>query len=141
MVQKERRKYIRIPCHSLISYTVLDKDGQSDSAQADFFHCRNVSSQGILFNAKEPIEKKTVLNLKLRIDASAGSHADIVIISEVMRCTESASSGKWDIAVKICCFEKSKKDFFTEWVKNNLKAFSRPPLDSDTSPDAPKPCV
>ena len=118
----DRRRFIRIPCESVLTYTVLKKDGSPDKKNFGYVRSKNISLGGILFTSLEFYPKGTWLHLKLRMDIEKGCFEEIEMTCVVIRSIEVTSdevqsARMWDMAVYVLSLQKErKKNSFINWL-------------------------
>ena len=120
MVDKDRRRFVRIPSENVIAYSVLKPDGGVDMAHSGYVHSKNISQGGVLFTSFEELVTGTRLQMKVRIDTPASKDENIGMIGEVVRIQKLATGNKWDTAVAIKYIEHTKLDTFMSWLANQI---------------------
>jgi hypothetical protein len=121
MPVNERRRFVRVLCGNVLGYGVMQEGGRIDANRVDLVRCRNISEGGVLFSSLEPFKKKTIIKMKVRIEADGQPPAEVTMIGEVARCDEVAQPGRWDVGIIISLIEKAKRDLFFGWLEKKLK--------------------
>ena len=113
----ERRRFVRVPCQSVLEYTLLNKNGTPDSDRYGYVHCKNVSLGGILFTAFESVNSGTPLQLKLHMDCGAHHFENVTMSGHVVRSRKADLSETWDIAICISPMSEEEKNLnFFNWL-------------------------
>jgi hypothetical protein len=120
MTSQEKRKFVRVPCENILTYTKIKEDGSVDMGHSGYVHCKNVSQGGILFSAFENFQKGEKLQIKMRLNFQTANFEIVSMIGEVSRSQEVTLKKKWDIGLSITHVEEKKKEVFVNWLANKI---------------------
>ncbi len=109
----ERRSYARISNACIGNFWVLSSDYHT-------FETKNISHNGLLFEADTPLPLGTVLEMKLNLPSIA---RQVSCKTRVARAEES-EKGKFDIGVKILEMAKKDRQRFNEYVRSSQASYS-----------------
>jgi hypothetical protein len=113
----ERRRFVRIPCQSVLEYTLLNENGTPDKERYGYVHCKNVSLGGILFTAFESFHKGTPLQLKLHMDCGDHHFENVTMSGHVIWSRRTHTSETWDVAIRVIPMKEEEKSLnFFNWL-------------------------
>jgi len=110
---EERRKYVRIPEKSQITYKVIPAAG------ADRYVTKNISANGIKFLVHKFIPKKSLLKIRLTFGRAPLALEGMV---RVVWIREVPNSGDYEIGVQFIDIPRKAADHLIEYINAFLRA-------------------
>ncbi|MDD5422659.1 MAG: PilZ domain-containing protein [Candidatus Omnitrophota bacterium] len=106
----ERRHYLRHPLNFPLEYKVLEKGspGQLKGVRSSTL---NISHAGLMFSAKQPVDIKTVIRIKMPVQSKVFN-----IKAEVAHCDKDEETGLYNIGVSFRRFSDAFKTKLVEQI-------------------------
>lgn len=108
---QERRKYIRIPESSPISYEIIH------DAIIEKFVTEDISQDGIKFFVHEPIPKDTLLKIKLTLKKISFSFETFIRVAWIKK---EARCRKYEIGAEFICLPTKATERLIDYIKSVL---------------------
>lgn len=108
----ERRRYIRIPEDSQISYKVVT------GIKSDNFLTRDLSQGGIRFFIHEFIAKGSILRIRLTLEKTSFSFEALV---RIVWITEDIRNDRYEIGVEFVDIPAEATEYLIAYIKSVLK--------------------
>ena len=108
----ERRRFLRIPESSPISYEILP------NAKTREFLTKDISQEGIRFFIHKPVPKYSLLRIKLTLEKMFFSFEAIVRVKWVK---QEAHGQRYEIGVEFINIPEKAKEHLIDYIKSIIK--------------------
>ena len=108
MVNKERRKYIRLSSHHLLKVKEIDKN-------KDLTFIRNISAGGVLFYSKKDIEVNTMVELEINFPNYPNP---IKATAKVLRTVSLTQVGGYEVAAEFISVDQDAREFINQKIES-----------------------
>jgi len=112
---QERRKFIRVPDNSQISYEIMPRP------KVGGFFTRDISQGGIRFFVHEFIPKNSLLKIRLTLKKISFSFEAVV---KLVWVREDARADRYEVGVEFINIPKKAADNLISYIKNVLTVSS-----------------
>jgi len=107
-VSKERRKYVRIPDSSPVSYKVIPEEKISD------YVAKDISQGGLRFFVHEFIPKDSLLKVRVTLSETTFSFEAVV---KLMWINEVPYSDKYEVGVEFVNLPKESTEYLIDYIR------------------------